>query len=183
MNDILIVTGTCGVGKSSICWRWANLRQGAAINCDMFRIWIRNTSLQRADNFQEHLLAKHACALAKDYLAMGLDVAIDNVWTPKGLQFLQSQLSDRARINVFWLNCSPEENHRRDQLRSSPAVMGERVSELQKELEGMNWPDYVRRLDTTGLSVDQTIARIENSFQQDGGTAPSGERGRAPSVQ
>ena len=167
MNDILIVTGTCGVGKSTVCWEWAGRRHGAAIDCDMFRTWIRNPLLRKADGYQMRLLAKHAGALAEDYLAMGLDVAIDNVWTPEGLERLRSRLDGKAWINVFWLNCLPEENHQRDQLRPSCAVMGGRIKELQKELEGMNWPDYVKRVDTTAQSLDETIEKIEKSFRQD----------------
>jgi hypothetical protein len=112
------------------------------------------------------LLAKHAAALAEDYLSMGLDVAIDNVWTPKGLARLRERLNNRGRICVVWLNCSPKKNHRRDKQRSPSDVMGGRVDELQQELEAMDWPDYVTRLDTSGQSLDQTLDSIEKSFQQ-----------------
>ena len=166
MNDILIVTGTCGVGKSSLCRAWADQRNGAIIHCDSFRTWIRDPSVRpfrstRSDGYQERLLAKHASSLAADYLAMGLDVAIDNVWTPAGLRWLEEKLSDRGRINVFWLNCSAEENHMRDGLRRPSDVMGSRVDELQQELDAMNWPSSVVRLETSGQTVAQTLDRIE----------------------
>ncbi len=164
MSDILIVTGTCGVGKSTTCRRWAERRQGAAIDCDTFRTWIRNPALRTADGFQEPLLARHAALLAADYLAMGLDVAIDNVWTPAGLDFLRDQLSDRGRLRVFWLTCAADENHARDSRRSPSNVMGGRVDELQAELEGLDWPDYVVRLDTTGQTIDQTLNIIDARF-------------------
>ena len=166
MGDILVVTGTCGVGKSAVCWEWAGRRHGAAIHCDMFRTWIRNHSLRQADGYQERLLAKHVAALAEDYLSMGLNVAIDNVWIPKGLARLRERLNNRGRICVVWLNCSSKENHRRDKQRSPSDVMGGRVDELQQELEAMDWPDYVTRLDTSGQSLDQTLDSIEKSFRQ-----------------
>jgi hypothetical protein len=169
MKDILIVTGTCGVGKSAVCWGWANGRHGAAINCDAFRTWIRNPWLRAADSYQEPLLARHAASLARDYLKMGLDVAIDNVWTPAGLDHLQKQLTGKGRIKVFWLNCSSRENHQRDRQRSPSDVMEGRLDELQGELEGMTWPDYVTRLDTTGQSLEATIQTIEESFQIENG--------------
>lgn len=164
MNDILVATGTCGVGKSAICWAWANRRKGAVIECDAFRTWIRNPSLRRSDAYQEKLLAKHASALAIDYLAMGLDVAIDNVWSPAGLGWLEEHLDHIGRMRVFWLNCSPAENHRRDSSRPYSNVMGMRLDELQVELEGMSWPSTVVKLDTSGQSLDQTLEMIENIF-------------------
>ena len=167
MKDILIVTGTCGVGKSSVCWHWAERRKGAAIDCDAFRTWIRNPSLRAEDSYQEPLLARHAASLAEDYLAMGLDVAIDNVWTPDGLAFLRDRLTTKGHVNIFWLNCSREENQQRDQRRSPSDVMGGRIDELQAELESMIWPDYVAKIDTTGQSLDQVIQAIERRFQQE----------------
>lgn len=163
-RDILIVTGTCGVGKSSVCRAWAGRRHGAAIDCDAFRTWIRDSSLRRANGYQEVLLAKHAGLLAEDYLRMGLDVAIDNVWTPRGLDLLQEQLAGKGRVRVLWLNCSRDENRRRDSSRSPSDVMGGRVDELQAELETMRWPEYVIRMDTTALSLEQTVVRVQEFF-------------------
>ncbi len=164
MNDILIITGTCGVGKSTISTRWAERRLGAAIECDAIRNWIRNPALITADGFQELLLARHAALLAESYLAMGLDVAIDNVWTPEGLDSLLCALSDKARVRVVLLTAAPAENHRRDRLRSPGDVMGARVDELQAELDALDWPAYVIRLDTTDQTVDQTLDAIDRAF-------------------
>lgn len=166
MKDILIITGTCGVGKSAVCWGWAGRRHGATIDCDAFRTWIRNSQLRTADGYQEALLAKHASALSEDYLKMGLDVAIDNVWTPKGLALLKQRLCGKARIKIVWLNCSSSENHRRDKSRSPSDVMGGRLDELQQELERMDWPCDVQRIDTSEQSLEQTLDSIEESFQQ-----------------
>lgn len=171
MRDILIVTGTCGVGKSTIARRWAGRRLGAIIDCDVFRSWIRNPALIRAEGFQEMLLARHAALLAGSYMAMGLDVAIDNVWTPAGLAYLQEQLQDRARIRVVWLRAASAENHRRDEERPLSDVQGARVDELQGELDALDWPDSVIRFDTTGQSVEETLCAIERAFEH-GPVAP-----------
>jgi len=164
MRDILIVTGTCGVGKSTISRRWAGRRLGAIVDCDVFRSWIRNPALIRAEGFQEMLLARHAALLAESYMAMGLDVAIDNVWTPAGLAYLREQLQDKARIRVVWLRAASAENHRRDEERPPSDVQGARVDELQGELDALDWPDSVIRLDTTGQSVEETLDAIEALF-------------------
>ena len=96
---------------------------------------------------------------------MGLDVAIDNVWTPDGLATLLDRLGGKARVRIFWLNCAPEENHRRDERRSPSDVMAGRLDEVQAELEKMDWPECVVRIDTTGQSIDETINLLEESFQ------------------
>ncbi len=167
MNDILIVTGTCGVGKSTICWHWAEQRLGATIDCDYFRTWIRNPALHAANAYQEPLLARHAILLAEDYLAMGLDVAIDNVWTPDGLEVLRRRLAEKARLRIVRLTCTAAENHARDERRSPSDVMGGRVDELRAELDALPWPEYVIELDTTGQTVVQTLQAIEMLFERD----------------
>jgi len=174
MNDILIITGTCGVGKSTICTRWAERRLGAAIECDAIRNWIRNPALITADGFQERLLARHAALLAESYMALGLDVAIDNVWTPEGLDDLNHALGDRARVRAIWLTAAPAENHHRDHLRPPGDVMGARVDELQAELDALDWPAYVIRLDTTGQTVEQTLDAVDRTFGPDRAPLPNG---------
>ncbi|MCU0522402.1 MAG: GNAT family N-acetyltransferase, partial [Anaerolineae bacterium] len=110
----------------------------------------------------------------EDYMAMDLDVAIDNVWTPAGLAYLQEQLQDKARIRVVWLTAAPDENHRRDALRPPSDVQGARVDELQAELDALEWPEAVLRLDTTGQTVEQTLDAIERAFDRDPATLPRG---------
>ncbi len=91
--------------------------------------------------------------------------AIDNVWTPRGLEMLLARLGDKAGIRVFWLQCRPEDNRRRDHLRPPYDVMGNRVDQLRQELETMVWPSHVRVLDTTNHTIEQTIQTIDDSFQ------------------
>lgn len=174
MRDILILTGTCGVGKSTISWQWAERRLGATIDCDVFRTWIRNPALMNSDGFQEMLLARQAVHLAEDYMALGLDVAINNVWTPPGLTFLRGQLGERARLRMVWLTCAPAENHDRDKSRAPSDMMGKRVDELQAELDALDWPADVVRLDTTGQTVNETVVAIERLFEREPGTRING---------
>ncbi|MBN1248481.1 MAG: GNAT family N-acetyltransferase [Anaerolineae bacterium] len=174
LPDILIVTGTCGVGKSTISWEWSERRLGATIDCDTFRTWIRNPALITSDGFQEMLLARQSVHLARDYMALGMDVAINNVWTPTGLAYLREHLAGEARLRMIWLICTPKENRARDQQRCPSEVMGGRVDELQAELDALDWPDGVIRLDTTGQTVDETIAAIEDLFGQEPGMRLNG---------
>jgi predicted kinase len=166
---ILILTGSCGVGKSTLARRWAARRLGAAIDCDTLRNWIMDPALHTADGYQESLLARQSVCLAQAYMALGLDVAIDNVWTPAGLAYLRDQLGAQARLRMVWLTCASAENHERDLQRPPSDVMGDRVDELQAELDALEWPAGLIRLDTTGQTADETLAEIEALFDQEPG--------------
>jgi len=162
MPNLLVITGTCGVGKSSVSRLWATRRCGAAISGDAIRYWIRDQNLRAARNFQDQLVVRTAVTAAQELLAQNLDVALDNVWFPPAMQLLKQALSPAAVMRFVWLQCGETENHRRDQLRSTGDVMGQRVDELRRELESQIWPDYVHMLDTSSFSCEETVQRVES---------------------
>jgi cytidylate kinase len=164
MQNVLLVTGTCAVGKSAICRTWANQREGADIECDIYRTWIRQDTLRRENDYQEKLILKHASELALDYLNLGLDVAIDNVWRPDSISYMIEKFSGIATTRAFYLQCQPTENHRRDQLRVGSHVMGQRLDQLDKELSDLQWSDEIIFLDSTNLSIEETITKIDSYF-------------------
>jgi len=45
MKELLILTGACGVGKSTIAEEWAKRKNGAKVDCDYLTEWIYNTDL------------------------------------------------------------------------------------------------------------------------------------------
>jgi transcriptional regulator with PAS, ATPase and Fis domain len=49
------------------------------------------------------------------------------------------------------------ENHKRDQQRVPEDQMKERVDIVNPELAEYNWPGNVRKIDPTGMNIDQTI--------------------------
>ena len=143
---------------------WANQKKGASIECDNFRTWIRQEPMRKANDYQEELILKHTSALTLDYLNLGLDVAIDNVWRPDSILNMINIFSPVALTKAFYLQCQPEENHRRDQLRIGSHVMGKRLDELDEELRNFAWPDEVIHFDSTNMSVEETVTKIESFF-------------------
>lgn len=161
MRTVLLLTGTCGVGKTTTARAWATSRGGAHVNCDEIRNWIRSKPVRRDRGYQRDAVARIAATSAEEFLALGLDVALDFVWFPPTLRYLAERLSPVARVRMAWLRCEPAENRRRDAERPANVVMGARVDELLRELdEQTGWPEQLLRIDSTGRSVDQIVSAI-----------------------
>jgi predicted kinase len=162
MPNLLVITGTCGAGKTSVSQAWASRRHGAVISGDEIRHWIRDENHQTAHDFQEQFVLRTTITAARELLAQNLDVALDNVWFPRAMQLLNETLSSSASMRFIWLRCEATENHRRDQSRAADDAMGDRVDALRGELESQNWPTFVHVLDTTAMSCEETVDTIES---------------------
>jgi adenylylsulfate kinase-like enzyme len=163
MKEILILTGACGVGKSTISKKWAKLKKGAIIESDFFRNWICNDIYDRFSKKEEMLVADLTFVSAKEYLKHNMPVAIENVWTPSGLDKLKNDLENEfgnVSIKIVWLKCNLQENHRRDKLRATENQMKDRVNIVNAELSEYKWPEYLNILDTTNLTEMETLNRI-----------------------
>ncbi|MDB5324582.1 MAG: hypothetical protein JWM57_151 [Phycisphaerales bacterium] len=161
MPEILILTGNCGVGKSTIAQAWADARAGAAVAADDIHLWIRQRSIRRSRGFQEELKANVFLAAARNLLHQGLSVAADNVWLPPSLDRFWQELSPLASVRVVRLTCRRDINHVRDDTRSPGARMGDRVDELGAILDAVTWPSFVTTIDTSDETVVETLARID----------------------
>lgn len=163
MNEILILTGACGVGKSTIAKGWAKSKDGATIDCDYLTEWIYQKDFPHWKVEGELFVARLASRMAKEYLEEGMSVSIENVWTPAGIELILSELKHLAdtQIKIVWLVSDIEENHRRDQQRIPENQMKGRVNIVNNELASYHWPALVRKLDTTEMDVDKTLLEIE----------------------
>ncbi|MEL7269571.1 MAG: hypothetical protein AAGL34_08355 [Bacteroidota bacterium] len=163
-NEILILTGACGVGKSTIGKLWAQSKKGVCIECDCFTSWIYDGHPITTAYFLEvePMVARLAWQSTKAYLDNGFSVAIENVWTPKGLRRLKDAC-DKNDVNAkfVYLTCGLQENKKRDQLRRNDCQMKERVALVRSELEAQNWPDFAHRLDTSGQTSETTLKQID----------------------
>jgi broad-specificity NMP kinase len=163
MKEILILTGGCGVGKSTISKKWAKLKKGVVIESDYFRNWIYNEIYEQLSIKEEMLIADLTFVSAKEYLKHNMSVAIENVWTPFGLDKLKNNLENEfgdVNIKFVWLKCNLKENHRRDRLRITENQMKDRVDIVNAELMEYKWPEYLNILDTTNLTEKETLNRI-----------------------
>ena len=162
---VLVITGTCGVGKTTTARAWAEARRGAHITGDDIRWWIRDKATRRENAHQQEAIARIACAGAIEFLKLGLDVVLDSVWTPTALRQFREALSAVGEVRMIWLMCDPSENHLRDDGRNPSIRMGDRVDTLLEELLAQaGWPAELRRIDTTGLSLEASLAKIEANF-------------------
>jgi predicted kinase len=162
MRTVLLITGTCGVGKTTTSRAWAAARTGAHINCDEIRNWIRSKRIRHENDYQHQAVARIAATAAEEYLALGIDVVLDFVWKPPMLRYLSQRLSPLAAVKMVWLRCDPSENRRRDGERPANVVMGDRVAELLCELDAIDdWPAELLRIDSTDRTVNDVLAVID----------------------
>ncbi|CAM1371701.1 AAA family ATPase [Tenacibaculum xiamenense] len=164
-NNVLVLTGACGVGKSTIGKAWAKERKGVCIESDYFTEWIHDDHPISTEYFlnTEKLIADLSWACAETYLKNGFSVAIENVWSPKGFGFLRDKIQKNTLVNEFkfvHLKCDLEENFIRDNQRASDNQMKERVEIVKLELEDYTWQDYVHIIDSSSKSIEETLSII-----------------------
>lgn len=161
MKAVLILTGACGVGKSTIAKAWGTLNQGAYINCDYLTEWILKDDFPHWSDDSEIFTAQLASTMAKEYLDADMSVAIENVWTPLGLDIIKTKLKgSQINFKAVWLYCERAINHQRDQSRIPENQMKERVDIVNEELASYQWPEWLTKIDTTQLTVEQTVNNI-----------------------
>lgn len=161
--EILILTGACGVGKTTTARGWAKRRNGAIIECDYLTEWIHKKDFPHWGEEEERFTANLSAKIALEYMAYDMPVAIENVWSPEGIRLLKTglQAHSGAEIRTVWLYCDARENHLRDEQRAEADQMRERVDIVNKELAGYAWPADVKKIDTTLLSLEQTLDLID----------------------
>ncbi|MFT6337162.1 MAG: hypothetical protein ACJATI_003924 [Halioglobus sp.] len=103
--------------------------------------------------------------VATEYLYNGLNVVVDNVWSPKGNEIIRGELFrfQGVKVTSVRLICDKEVNHKRDQQRFLENQMKERVDVVNKELDGYSWPSYVKVIDSTDMSIEAVVAEIEKA--------------------
>lgn len=162
-TQVLILTGACGVGKSTLSKAWARHHRGAVIECDWFTEWIHDPAFPHWTAAEEQFVALLSARNACTYLEYGLPVAIENVWFPPGLDRLRQEIwaeRPQAEITCVYLFCQLGENHRRDQLRPPKDQMKDRVDIVHQQLFTTAWPEYVFPLDTTELNEAESLAAM-----------------------
>ncbi|MEM8968489.1 MAG: AAA family ATPase [Bacteroidota bacterium] len=163
MNEILILTGACGVGKTTVARQWARGKNGVAIEADYFTEWIHDDSFERFTQEEEKLVANLTFVTAQEYLKQNMPIAIDEVWSPYGLNILKNKFEREEDIclKFVWLYCKINENHRRNELRVPENQMKNRVDIVNEELRSYQWESYVHKIDTTKITVQETLNIIE----------------------
>ena len=165
IKEVLIITGACGVGKTSAAIEWAKSKQGAIIDCDYLTEWIYKDDYPHWTEEEENFTSNLSVIMTFEYLNNGMSVAIDNVWTPKAIEEMRNELfrMNNLEVKTVRLICDLEENKKRDQQRVPENQMGDRIEIVTNELNGHKWPSYVQVIDTTNLSIEEVLAEIEKT--------------------
>lgn len=161
-KEVLIITGACGVGKTSTATIWASLKQGAVIEGDYIRECLDEEDFPKWSKKEEKFITSLSTMMATEYLKKGMPVVIENVWSPESIEYMRNELFrfHDIKITSVRLLCDIEENHKRDQSRKPENQMGDRVDIVNEELNNHVWPSYTIELDTTKLSFDEVMAEL-----------------------
>jgi predicted kinase len=132
MSVLISFSGLPGVGKTTIARALAQEIGAAYIRVDSIEAAMKNSSLQIHPAEDAGYLA--AVAVAKDNLALGLDVVADTVNPIDVTRRLWSDVADacRARLLNVEIVCSDQTEHRR------------RIETRQSDILGLDLPDWKR---------------------------------------
>ncbi|MBE2255608.1 MAG: AAA family ATPase [Ignavibacteria bacterium] len=166
---VLIITGAPGVGKSTISKLWAKKNKGVTIECDYFTEWIFNNKYKRFGKLEEKLVIELTLKTSEIYLIHKMPVVIENVWKSDAIKLLNSgfqkinkNFDNKLDISFVYLYCAIKENHRRDKMRIPENQMKKRVDIVNNELKKEIFPSYVKKIDSTNLSENETLNIINN---------------------
>ena len=163
MNKLYIITGPAGVGKSTVSNSLANkLEKSVLIEGDEIYHQVKSSYIS-AWKEGNHLdvFWKVCFSTISIYLENGYDVVFNYIITPDILPKIQNSFKDYITKFVILLT---DENTliNRDKTRPKDMQMNERCIILLKSFKEKNFEKrYI--LDTTNLSVDETVTIILNS--------------------
>ncbi|MCT4595644.1 MAG: AAA family ATPase [Anaeromicrobium sp.] len=163
-KTIFIITGPCGVGKSTISARLAqSFEKSVHINGDLIYHmvvggylppWKDNGELMR-------LMWSNVSDLTKNYLERSYDIVVDYIVFPEHLKYL-SDLRKRSGIILKYviLMANEEVIRERDNNRLTEQVMGERAIEVLNEFREKKIEDrYI--VDTSDKSIEEIVFEIK----------------------
>ena len=166
MNTLYIITGPAGVGKSTIS-------KGLAKRC-------KKSALIEGDDIYHQVISGYVPAweegnhietfwkvcinTIKIYLEDGFDVVFNYIVTPENIQLIKSSIQN---YNIKFIVLLTDESTllSRDKQRPIDCQMNERCLTLLNNFKNRKYsPNNI--LDTTNLSVDETlnIIEIDNKF-------------------
>ena len=166
MNTLYIITGPAGVGKTTISKGLAKrCKKSALIEGDDIYHQVVGGYVQ-AWKYGNHLKTfwKICINTIKIYLEDGFDVVFNYIVTPENIQLIKSSIQN---YNIKFIVLLTDESTllSRDKQRPIDCQMNERCLTLLNNFKNRKYsPNNI--LDTTNLSVDETlnIIEIDNKF-------------------
>jgi predicted kinase len=157
---LTLIGGPAGAGKSTLAEAWCAARLRAAhIELDAMRNLIVSglADPQVSGDLQgeQYKLSVNACcALVRVFLDGGYDVAVDDVLEPEAFERHWQPALGEMDVSLVIILPNLEETLRRAAARDKrvrPQIIEQQYAACSR------WPE-VRRVDTTGLSVEESLA-------------------------
>ena len=160
---ILIFNGPCGVGKSTISKNLAKRFENCVyINADDIRNSIIGGEINPTNVKVTDL---NICCMVENFKRFGFDnIIIENVYEEdKHINEVISNLSKfDSNIMCFLLYCNLEENIKRDKLRPTEEICGEkRVTELYNIFQSLDKKLW-NKVDISSLLIKESVEKIYN---------------------
>jgi predicted kinase len=161
-GTVALFGGPAGAGKSTLARAWCATRPRAAhIELDEIRQLIVSGLADPQESSelateQYRLSVEATCALARIFVDGGFDVAIDDVLEPEAFErYWQSRLDGLAWQLVVLLPSLAE-----TLARSARREKTVKEAHTRRQYARCAVWDAAKRIDTTGLDVDQSVARV-----------------------
>ena len=162
MSNLYIITGPAGVGKSTISKKIAESKKKSALieGDDIYHQVVGGYVQAWEEGNHLETFWKVCINTTKTYLEDGYDVVFNYIVTPTPLEIMKKEFKDYS-IKFVVLLVDESTLLSRDRERPEDCQMKERCITL---LNGFKNNNYNKQniLDTTNLSVDETVDIIEN---------------------
>lgn len=163
MPNLYIITGPAGVGKSTISRRLAKLKNKSVLieGDDIYHQVVGGYVQAWKEGNHLETFWKVCINTIKIYLENGYDVVFNYIVTPTPLEIMKKEFEDYS-IKFVVLLVDENTLLSRDKERAEDCQMKERCITL---LNGFKNNNYNKQniLDTTNLSIDETVDIIENN--------------------
>jgi 2-phosphoglycerate kinase len=160
---IYVITGPCGIGKSSISYSLADrYERSAHIDADyLYHMVVGGRVRPWEDDWALlNLLWANIRSVTENFVTRGITPVIDYVIFPEQLGFVK-EIAEKHDLKVKYVVLMADEKtvRHRDNCRPSDIQMGERAVILLNEFQEKKMDDRFI-LDTTNRSIEETISEI-----------------------
>lgn len=163
-KTVFVITGPCGVGKSTISHKLAQtLDKSSHINADLIYEMVVGGYLLpwQDDGRLIELSWLNISALASNFLENNYDVVIDYIAFPEHLEYLKNlECKYNAVLKYVVLMANEDTIRMRDSGRAPEEVMGDRAVEVLNQFRDKEI-DSKYILDTSDKSIEDIILEIK----------------------
>ena len=165
LEKLYIITGPAGVGKSTISKEIAKHKKKSVLleGDDIYHQVVGGYINAWTDGNHLEIFWKVCLNTIKIYLENGYDVIFNYIINPENVEMLKNEFK-KYDIKFIILISNEKILLKRDNLRPEDCQMKERCIKLLESFKNKNFAEKFY-LDTTHLSVEETVVKIENCTQ------------------